>query len=312
MVKFKYIAIVCILFINTLFAIENTPFSMAKLAKDAYLSPKKFKHKYKTPYNKVGGVKYHGVQFYAIEENRDIYIAFRGTASLHNAKVDLTYKATQFLDIKGSKVHSGFYDIAYASTKILKKLLAKHKRVTITGHSLGGGIATLLCSILYTDGEDVRVYTFGSPPVGNDIFVENIKQLNHLRYVNRFDPVPMINKPVVGYIKKIVSQFNLSEPTTTNARNDKNLLSMILNTPYEFIHQGKKIVLTHNEHLAKSQEEPTMQQNLRAKLFERLKQPLNKYLTYKNKEKEQAEQESNPLKKILNSHKILNYIDNLR
>lgn len=69
-------------------------------------------------------------------------------------------------------VHSGFYSI-YKSIQIsihskLKKYESKTDVLVITGHSLGGALATL-CAYGYAH-KNPFVYTFGSPRVGNPDF----------------------------------------------------------------------------------------------------------------------------------------------
>ncbi|HSU67742.1 MAG TPA: lipase family protein, partial [Tepidisphaeraceae bacterium] len=65
-------------------------------------------------------------------------------------------------------------------------------RVWVTGHSLGGAMATLAALRLATEGLDVRgVYTFGSPRVGNDEFYAKYS-VPHYRLVNNNDVVPHV------------------------------------------------------------------------------------------------------------------------
>ena len=92
------------------------------------------------------------------------YLAFRGTESpldwLTDANVDR-------VGYRGFQVHEGFlraYRSAYAS--IVSKLDV-NRSLIITGHSLGGALATLAAYDLLMSGFLVNaVYTFGSPRVG--------------------------------------------------------------------------------------------------------------------------------------------------
>lgn len=134
------------------------------------------------------------------------------------------------------KVHSGFLKYLFASqgrndeTKYrvivnnLKNLTGhpKFKReseLTITGHSLGGALTTLLsfflaCDMLITDGvlkysrDHVRKYiscvSYASPLVGDKGFqkafavLEEENRLKHVRITNSRDPVPL-SPPLPSY-----------------------------------------------------------------------------------------------------------------
>ncbi|KAI9087993.1 hypothetical protein DFS34DRAFT_499434 [Phlyctochytrium arcticum] len=83
-----------------------------------------------------------------------IVLAIRGTASLHDAVVDLKLDCVPFLD---GHAHSG---MAHLATNLLKRILPKltHLRhqhpnfdLYVTGHSLGAGIASLITLVLTSD-----------------------------------------------------------------------------------------------------------------------------------------------------------------
>ncbi len=226
---------------------EVTPSFAVNLSADAYLSSKEFKAKYKTENNKVGSSSYNNVKFFAIEDDENIFITFRGTASEDNAKTDLNIKHLQFLDIENSQVHAGFYNIAVHSKKIFRNLIKKDKPIVITGHSLGGAVALLLGGILHKDGKNVKVFTFGAPPVGNNIFIDNLKDLDHKRYVHQYDMIPKINKPIAdkfkGFFKK-KKKFSFGKlfrlPISLAFKTVTNKIS---NIPYNFIHHSEAITL---------------------------------------------------------------------
>ncbi len=76
--------------------------------------------------------------------------------------------------------------------------------IVITGHSLGGAIATLYACRLLDLGVDparIKVITFGAPEVGNAIFANNFKdRLNLLRITTSQDLIPIsLNKFLGGY-----------------------------------------------------------------------------------------------------------------
>ncbi|OAY84986.1 uncharacterized protein LOC109706574 [Ananas comosus] len=105
--------------------------------------------------------------------------------------------------------------IAYYTLRAeLKLLLRKHKnaKIVITGHSLGGALATIfLCLLAMHDQVDILksllgVLTFGQPRVGNAGFqdyVDSVMISNYYRMVYRFDIVPRVplDIPIISPFK---------------------------------------------------------------------------------------------------------------
>ncbi len=74
--------------------------------------------------------------------------------------------------------------------------------VRVTGHSLGGSIATIFALKLAMMGYNVELVTFGSPRVGNEFFSEiTDKALDGriARFVNPGDFIPTVPFPWMGY-----------------------------------------------------------------------------------------------------------------
>lgn len=90
----------------------------------------------------------------------------------------------QFVKIINSKQFSDFYD----------KYASKKKHIYVTGHSLGGAVATLITAYLVSRyGKKPLLYTFGSPRVANDEFCRFYDgKFTHFRHVNDDDLVPMV------------------------------------------------------------------------------------------------------------------------
>lgn len=115
----------------------------------------------------------------------DIVLSFRGTQvlSIQNWIADLTFvQSSIYGGCNGCLVHEGFYQ-SYLdlSTSMLNALTAYGAQpdtsssggpqIFITGHSLGGAIATLAAFELTLAGYNVAaVHTFGSPRVGNPAY----------------------------------------------------------------------------------------------------------------------------------------------
>lgn len=165
-----------------------------------------------------------------------IIIAFRGTTSTANIMTDLklaldlvdeflpsrqveTHPKASIKGWKSAKLHHGFA-VAYQSvaemllTRIEQLLSEHHRPVYLTGHSLGGALATvcsldlLLCEI-GLDANQVTVMTFGSPRCGNKNWSDIYDQM---------------------------------VPCNWNVRIESDIVSMLPRFPYS--HVGKKALLT--------------------------------------------------------------------
>jgi len=124
-----------------------------------------------------------------------LVIAIKGTASAKDLLVDGEFLKRPF---RGSMVHEGFL---YEHDQIRKRLPRAELNSTIpiyvTGHSLGGAVASLLAHSLKVDYPelDIRVATFGCPYVGDHAFSKafNSALPVSLRIVHNYDIVPRLN-----------------------------------------------------------------------------------------------------------------------
>ena len=131
--------------------------------------------------------------------NKDfLVLAFRGTEtnSIKDIKTDLKTKLIHHKtnsQTKG-KVHAGFSkafeQIAADIQKNLAKKKYQEKSLFITGHSLGGALATVAIKRLSHRAGISACYTFGSPRVANKNWIVGIKTPIY-RLVNAA-PVPML------------------------------------------------------------------------------------------------------------------------
>ena len=134
-------------------------------------------------------------QGYIAADAERILVAFRGTAGLPDWLTNI-----QIAKDPGPKghVHEGFQDAFFVSTLRIGSLLGGmkgHRDIWVTGHSLGGALATLLVATLIENGIDVKgLYTYGAPRVGDGEFAKwlNGKLRNRCNYrvVNEGDIVP--------------------------------------------------------------------------------------------------------------------------
>jgi triacylglycerol lipase len=141
---------------------------------------------------------------YLIESDDTIIIAFRGTTSTADTVSDLIARQTPFPWISNAgKTHRGFTDIYGTARQQILACLSEcdsNKKLIITGHSLGGALATLCALDLSCNSKFAFpiVYTFGAPRVGDPTFtaVYNRKvPINH-RVVIESDLIPLVPPPI--------------------------------------------------------------------------------------------------------------------
>jgi len=167
--------------------------------------------------------------------NHIIYIVFRGTEGKNDLWTDLQFEKIEYqqevienyqdkvieqeinqkqqlsnpykkANQSGAKMHQGFSQ-AYLSVRNQIYDSIKNygpAKLIVTGHSLGGALATLCAlDIHYWLKEQfvISVYTFGSARVGNENFQKSfMKRIpNSYRFVYGMDIVPALPRPWQGY-----------------------------------------------------------------------------------------------------------------
>ncbi len=140
-----------------------------------------------------------GTQCFIASTSKFVILAFRGTEmdKINDLVTDIDLKQTKAYD---ARVHAGF-NIAYNAVKAkvvakLKQHSANKKKLYITGHSLGGSLATIAARDLSDKGFKISsIYTFGQPRTGNSDFVKvyNKRFKNKsFRIKNKDDAVPKV------------------------------------------------------------------------------------------------------------------------
>ena len=211
-------------------------FQAVTLANDVYLPSKQFLSKYKSPDYELIEARTASIRYYVFSQKDQLFIVFEGTHDVSSLQADLNVKEASFLGDKASRVHAGYLSEAMQARAFLAPYLSKKKKIIITGHSLGGAVAHLLAALLYTQEYKVRLYTFGSPPVGNEAFAARIKDLPHERYTHVFDVIPMLKKEYVLKVKEALGYMNEQLP-----ENDAfyQLIVSVEKISYEYVHQGE-------------------------------------------------------------------------
>lgn len=136
-----------------------------------------------------------GTQGILVATDNFLVLAFRGTeaTSIKDIKADARAKIKGCTS--GGKVHSGFSDaydeVALDIQTTLNQDEYKDKPLFITGHSLGGALATIAAKKLKHHGGLAGCYTFGSPRVGDEEWVSTMKTPLY-RVVNAADCVTML------------------------------------------------------------------------------------------------------------------------
>jgi len=139
--------------------------------------------------------------FVALNDNH-VVLAFRGTDEPADWLTNLNSRMRR--EQKGF-VHEGFA-VALDSVWVDVMSLLNYARrlnqaVWVTGHSLGGALATLAASRLPIHLRPTRVATFGQPRVADSRFSTNYDRdgvgARHLRFVNHLDVVPTVPPRIV-------------------------------------------------------------------------------------------------------------------
>ncbi|KAI7872485.1 Alpha/Beta hydrolase protein [Spinellus fusiger] len=147
------------------------------------------------------------------DRTKEIQLVFRGSISIPNWVADLSFAKKSYPPVDGAEVHSGFYD-SYISSQfvvvpIVLDQLDKYPsyRVLVTGHSLGGAIATVATLDLYQ--RDIRLsnanlfaQTYGGPRVGDANFAYYFSStgISFERTVNNRDLVPHLPPQKFGFL----------------------------------------------------------------------------------------------------------------
>lgn len=146
--------------------------------------------------------------YVAVDEVRnETVLSIRGSSNIRNwiTNVVVLFRDCSFTT--DCKVHAGFATAwDEIASEAVTAILDAHKKnpnykIVLTGHSLGGAVATIAAATLRKAGVPLELYTYGSPRVGNDKFATwfSEQQGGHWRVTHGNDAVPRLPSISFGY-----------------------------------------------------------------------------------------------------------------
>lgn len=120
-------------------------------------------------------------------------------------------------------MHAGFF-AAWTGRRAsilsaIQDLRSKHPtyKIVITGHSLGGAVATLAAADLRNMDYELDLYTYGSPRVGNSIFAYFVSGQAGItaRVTHVNDPVPKLPPMTLTLFRHTTPEYWLSTGSAT-------------------------------------------------------------------------------------------------
>ncbi|KAF2994270.1 hypothetical protein E8E13_002466 [Curvularia kusanoi] len=171
---------------------------------------------------------------------KELIVSFPGTASAQDFITDFAFLPLNQTTAPGCtdcKVHGGFYN-AWRSVKdqtlaALEDLRAQNPSYStiLTGHSLGGALATLAFTDLRANNIPLKItYTMGSPRVGNQAYADFNDKLSGasdnnlgdlIRITHGIDGVPGLPRQDMGFqhsrteIFEVDNAAGIQSPETT-------------------------------------------------------------------------------------------------
>jgi len=174
-------------------------------------------------------------QGFVATKDKTIYVVWRGSESKKDFQNDASIDKVPFIE-ENEKVHIGFKsswesvvgDTYDAINTALENLQGETTDIVVSGHSLGGAVATLYAYSIkkHYPHYNVKATTIGSPRVGNKAFKENYDKsgIDTLRIVHNNDLVT--HTPYIGF-HHVNYQVRL-DTAGNRLQNDKSLKSLWL------------------------------------------------------------------------------------
>ena len=136
-----------------------------------------------------------GTQAMLVRTEEFFALVFRGTEATSVKDIKTDARARMIQCETGGYVHEGF-DLAFKNIEIavqetLDGVGCVDRPLFLAGHSLGGALATVAAKKLRYRGGIAACYTYGSPRVGDDEWIADVKTPVY-RLVNSADAVTML------------------------------------------------------------------------------------------------------------------------
>ncbi|WP_081791872.1 lipase family protein [Caldalkalibacillus mannanilyticus] len=138
---------------------------------------------------------------YVAQSKKNIIVAFRGTEDIFDILKDIHFWQMNYPYVsEAGKTHKGFTQIyrSVVRKQLIETLrgLSPAKKLFLTGHSLGGALATLAAVDVAVNTRFTRPFlcTFGCPRVGDSRFTSTVmeKTKECIQVVNDYDIIPLL------------------------------------------------------------------------------------------------------------------------
>ncbi|MEN9406617.1 MAG: hypothetical protein RLZ12_901 [Bacillota bacterium] len=204
--------------------------------------------------------------FFAITNNEQTIIAFRGTSNFQELLYDLNYRPRTLLDYEAGSVHAGFKK-GYLKLQpelytLLSSLKMKEQDFFLTGHSLGAAYASLMAYDIVRQGfiapPKLFVYLFGAPRLGNSVFAEHYNNLlcqQTYRISNTQDIITILPPRYLPWSQIFWSKINWSnlKKTCKHPSLFWVYVKELINKKPTYTHIGESYLLTiNNKHVTLS------------------------------------------------------------
>ena len=155
-------------------------------------------------------------------DNAVVVLSFRGTEqNLADWLRNFNFLVSHDTGSHYGEIHRGFYQgyeaVAPEIVKVLRSIKASEKKLYLTGHSLGGALATIAGAELRSEFSPDAFYTFGQPKTGKEqlkTFYQTHFAGKFFRFRNDRDIVTRIppNYTHLGHLLWFDSKGNLKHP----------------------------------------------------------------------------------------------------
>ncbi|PHH61792.1 hypothetical protein CDD81_7956 [Ophiocordyceps australis] len=139
--------------------------------------------------------------------HREIVLSFRGSNNARNYIANLEFVFSDCNLAPNCLIHSGFLSAWQEVSSLVSNAIANLRSrnpsysISITGHSLGGALATIAAAYLSRDTHITpSVFTYGSPRAGNAVFAAYAQRAaRNWRVTHADDPVSRLPPLAMGF-----------------------------------------------------------------------------------------------------------------